>query len=522
MEDIDKQVKVDRSHLRCEDGVTLCLHLLRVLSAREGSGSGNLALHHTSLALASIGLLRERTRHQLLYLIEIDAHRGTRLAATRQTLRVGNVIRLILQRCQQAAYANTRRTQIGNLVNLEHGIHLARFLKDLLHLIGRDGIKAAAEAVELNEIEVLALRSHLRAGVQARVVHPLVNRANRALQLSQMGDGVLREHRQPKAIQQLGDGMVDLRVVVVRATCQHNAVRMRLLHPGQRLHALAAHITLEVLILFPSSIHRSVNLRARGQLPVLAQNARVVLAQLEMQTLLQLLLVVIRKPRIEEAFLRVMNLIDIETQRFRIAGHNGAIEVVACCHVLLTLPLRTRHPNEIGIFIQQVHDVAVGKLRRIAHAFGGHRLNARLVRCLRRRVRCDNAEAQLREEREPERVVLVHIESTRNTHRTALRLFDGKRRVIVEQALGLVIVEIRHVLRLIMRTRALLAAVTRDETTALARKLILAKVIHRKQTGIRASLTTHRLVRRRQRLNLLQRKDGGSATGSRSVSVTSK
>ena len=71
--------------------------------------------------------------------------------------------------------------------------------QNLLHLVGRERIKAAAEAVQLNEVEVAALGGHLGGGVEARVVHPLVNQANGTLERAQVRDGVFREHGQAEA-----------------------------------------------------------------------------------------------------------------------------------------------------------------------------------------------------------------------------------------------------------------------------------------------------------------------------------
>ena len=55
----------------------------------------------------------------------------------------------------------------------------------------------------------------------------------------------------PKRVHQLGDGVVDLGVVVVGAAGQHDAVGVVLLDPPQGLVALAVHGAVEVHVSLP-------------------------------------------------------------------------------------------------------------------------------------------------------------------------------------------------------------------------------------------------------------------------------
>ncbi len=418
---------------------------------------------------------------------------------------------MILQRGQQAAHADARRAQVRHLVNLEHGVHLARRLQDFLNLVGGERVQPAAEAVQLNQVQVAPLGGHLRRRVQARVVHPLVHQADGALQLPQVRDGVFREHGQPEAGQKLGDGVVDLGVVVVGAPCQHDAVRAGGLHPRQRFGARRAHVVFERLVLGPGRLHGCVHLGLGRRGHALPHEVGMRLHQLCEQALLQVVLLVIGQPRVQELHVGGAQLVDVQAQRLGVAGHDGAVEVVARAFVLLALPLAAREPDEAhGIlagFRQQVHDVAVGELGRVAHAFRGHGLDAGLVGFLRRRVGQHHAEAQLREEREPERIVLVHVQRARDAHGAARRV-GGCQRLVVEQAAALVFEQVRHVLALVQRARALLAAVAGDEAAALAGGLVLAEVVDRQQAAVGTALAAHGLVRGGKRLNLLEREQG--------------
>ena len=69
--------------------------------------------------------------------------------------------------------------------------------------------------------------------------------------------------------------------------------------------------------------------------------------QLRVQAPLQLLLVIVGKPRGNERHGRVLQLVDVQAQRLGVAGHDGAVEMVARRLVLLALPLAAGHPDEV-------------------------------------------------------------------------------------------------------------------------------------------------------------------------------
>ena len=125
--------------------------------------------------------------------------------------------------------------------------------------------------------------------------------------------------------------------------------------------------------------------------------------------------------------------------------------------------------------------MAVGELGRVAHALGGHGLDAGVVRRRGGLVGQHDREAQLGEERVPERVVLVHVERARDAHGAAGRLLRGEHRAVKEQ----LVLEVKEVGGVVLaRARAagaLLAAVARDEATA------AAKVVDREQAVVGAA-----------------------------------
>ena len=98
-----------------------------------------------------------------------------------------------------------------------------------MYLVGGDGIQAAAEGVKLDQIQAFAVL-HIGCGaVESGVVHPLVGNDERALCVSQVGDGILGKNRKTVGGDELWDTVVDFWVYVVRPAGQHDAVTLMLL-----------------------------------------------------------------------------------------------------------------------------------------------------------------------------------------------------------------------------------------------------------------------------------------------------
>ena len=76
-------------------------------------------------------------------------------------------------------------------------------------------------------------------------------------------------------------------------------------------------------------------------------------------------------------------------------------------------PTNTWHPNKVWVLSQQVHDVTMGKLCGIASRLGRHGLVAASYVCSGLIGQNDRV-AQLSEKRVPERIVLIHVQRTRN------------------------------------------------------------------------------------------------------------
>ena len=500
------QVKVDRRHLRAQDGVALLAHLLgkghlgprgrcaltlrleRVLAARERGGVRG-GRHRRGIALL-VGLARGRGLGQALGL-------------------------LVLERCHERADADARGTQVGHLVDLEDGVDLAAGLQNLLHLVGGQSVQAAAKRVELNQVQVVAHRHKAGNGVQAAVVHPLVDNANRTLGLYQMRKRILGKNRKAKARDKLGQGMVDLGVVMVGTTGEHNAMATVVLDPLKGLLAHGLDVLVETSVGLKGSINSGIDLGARdpGTAHATATGLRIghtVDGEHLVQTALELGLIVIRHKRVQELDVLLADLVDIECQRRGVAHDDGAVIAVASRRILLALPAHARHPDKVDIAVDEVHHVAVAHLGRVAHALGRHGLDARLVGLFARLVGQLHAKAQARKERVPEGVVLVHVECARDTHGAARGLV-GTQDLAVKEQLVFLFEKVGGLSLLLFVAGALLAAVAGNEAPA------AAKVVDGKLAVVRATAAADMLLRHGKVRDVLGRKNGRGAVGAGAI-----
>ena len=500
------QVEVDRRHLRAQDGVALLAHLLgKGHLGPRGRSTLALRLERVLTARERGGIRGRRHRRGIALLVGLARGRG-----------LGRALGLlVLERCHERANTDTRGAQVGHLVNLEHGVDLAAGLKDLLHLVGGQSVQTAAERVELNQVQIVAHRHKTGDGVQAAVVHPLVDDANRTLGLYQMRERILGKDRKAKARDKLGQGMVDLGVVMVGTAGEHDAVTAVVLDPLKSLLAHGLDVLVETRIGLKGSVDGGIDLGARdlGSTHATATGLRIghaVDGEHLVQAALELGLVVIGHKRIQELDVLLADLVDVERQRRGVAHDDGAVIAVAGRRVLLALPAHARHPDKVDVTVDKVHHVAVAHLGRVAHALGRHGLNARLIGLLTRLVGQLHAKAQARKERVPEGVVLVHVECARDTHGAARGLV-GTQDLAVKEQLVFLFEEVGDLGLLLFVAGTLLAAVAGNEAPA------ATKVVDGKLAVVRATAAADMLLRHGKVRDVLSRKDGRDAIGAGAI-----
>ena len=497
---------MDWRHLRAQDGVALVAHLLgKGHLGPCGRSTLALRLKRVLAARERGGILGGRHRRGIALLVGLARGRG-----------LGQALGLlVLERRHERADADARGAQVGHLVDLEHGVDLAAGLQDLLHLVGGQSVQAAAERVELDQVQVVAHRHKTGDGVQAAVVHPLVDDANRTLGLYQMRKRILGKDRKAKARDKFGQGVVDLGVVMVGTTGEHDAVTAMVLDPLKSLLAHGLDVLVETRIGLKSSVDGGIDLGARDFRTAHAAATSLgvghaVNSEHLVQTALELGLVVIRHKRIQELDVLLADLVDVERQRRGVAHDDGAVVTVAGGRILLALPAHARHPNEVDIAVDEVHHMAVAHLGRIAHALGRHGLDARLVGLLARLVGQLHAKAQARKERVPEGVVLVHVERARDADGAARGLI-GAQHLAVKEQLVFLFEEIGGLGLLLFVTGALLAAVAGNEAPA------AAKVVDGELAVVGAAAAADVLLRHGEVRDVLGRKDGRGAVSAGAI-----
>ena len=347
------------------------------------------------------------------------------------------------------------------------------------------------------------------------MVHPLVDDADRALGLHQVSKRILGKDRKAKARDKLGQGMVDLGVVLVGTAGEYDAVAAVVLDPLKGLLAHGLDILVEARIGLKSGVDSGIDLGARDFRTAHATATgfsvgHAVDGEHLVQTALELGLVVIRHKRIQELDVLLADLVDVERQRRGVAHDDGAVVTVAGGRILLALPAHARHPDKVDVTVDEVHHVAVAHLGRIAHALGRHGLDARLVGLLARLVGQLHAKAQARKERVPEGVVLVHVECARDTHGAARGLV-GTQDLAVKEQLVFLFEEVGGLGLLLFVAGALLAAVAGDKAPA------AAKVVDGKLAVVGATAAADVLLRHGEVRDVLGRKDGRGAVGAGAI-----
>ena len=374
---------MNRRHLRAQDGVALLAHLLgKGHLGPRGRSTVALSLKRVLAARERGGIRGGRHRRGIALLVGLARGRG-----------LGQALGLlVLERGHERANTDTRGAQVGHLVDLEHGVDFAAGFQNLLHLVGGQGVQAAAEGVELNQVQVVAHRHKTGDGVQAAVVHPLVDDADGTLGLHQVRKRILGKDRKAKARDKLRQGVVDLGVIVVRTAGEHNAVTAVILNPLKSLLAHGLDVLVETRIGLKGSVDGGIDLGARdlGSAHATATGLRIghtVDGEHLVQTALELGLVVIGHKRVQKLDVLLADLVDVECQRRGVAHDDGAVIAVTGSRVLLALPAHARHPDKVDVAVDKVHHMAVAHLCRVAHALGRHGLDARLVGLFARLVR---------------------------------------------------------------------------------------------------------------------------------------
>ncbi len=270
-----------------------------------------------------------------------------------------------------------------------------------------------------------------------------------------MGNRILGQDRQTVARDEFGNAVVDFRVDVVRPTAEDDAPAVVLLQPAEGFLPLPFHIGPETALGLPGFMGSVLHL--------LSGNVRELFPEDLHELVGENLLRGESHEGVQEADLSACDLLDIVLDILGVAGDDRAVIVIVGVGEFIPLVGNAGVEDEVHALVYEPLDVAVGDLRRVAGILRGNGLNAQLVDLPRGPGRKDGLELEVLEEDGPEGVVLVHIENPRQAHGPADSLFIGQGLIVGEEALPLVVVEVRNIVLLLGKAQAPLAAVSGDE-----------------------------------------------------------
>ena len=99
---------------------------------------------------------------------------------------------------QQTPNPNPHGAQIVYLVNFQQGIKLVALFQDFRNLIGGHRIQAAAEGVQLHQLQIIPFGNEFRGGIHPGMVHPLIHHPQGTLLMVRHRQAVLGKHGQDR------------------------------------------------------------------------------------------------------------------------------------------------------------------------------------------------------------------------------------------------------------------------------------------------------------------------------------
>ena len=406
----------------------------------------------------------------------------------------------------ERAQSNLGSAQVGDLVNLQQRVHVRLVGQDLGHLIGGDGVETAAEGVELHEFEARIGGHEMRGRVQTGVVGPLVGDAQRhlgdcavayvaesggvlgarvgfafreefgeveLLPRLQFADRILGEDDHAERADGFGDAVVDFRVDVVGASGKHDAAAVVLLHVGEGFEAFLLDVVFEDLVFGVGGLDSSFGLFAADARP----------CELLDDTVDHELVVGEVEVRVHVAHVGVTQFGHVRADDERIVGDDRAVVVVVRVGHEVVLVTDARVEDRLHALVEKPFDVAVHELGRVADVLGGDRFDAGFEQFVAGTAGDHHLETERGEQREPERVVLVHVERARDANLASGGVLVGEA-AVGEAALVLVVVQVRTVGAFLLGIAAAFATVAGHEAGAVGERgdgelaVVLAQLAH--------------------------------------------
>ena len=317
----------------------------------------------------------------------------------------------------ERAQTDLRRTQVRDLVDFQHGVHVGLVRQNLRYLVGGDGVETAAEGVELHEFQPRIGGHEVGRRIQAGMVGPLVGDAQRhlgdlavadmpeaigvlrarivvavgqefaeaeLLPRLQLADGVLGQDHHTQRADGFGDAVVDFRIDMVRAPGKHDAPAVVLLHVRQCAQTLLLHIMFEHLVFGVRGLDRRFGFLTGhvGPCELLDDTVdhQLMIGEIEIGT------------HVVHALLAQFG--HVRADDHRVVRHDRAVVVVVGVGHKILLVAYARVEDGCDALVEQPLDMAVHQLGRVADVLGGDRFDARLEQFMRAAARNHDLEAQ--------------------------------------------------------------------------------------------------------------------------------
>ena len=288
------------------------------------------------------------------------------------------------------------------------------------------------------------------------MIHPLVKNTKRPRQLCHRSHRILCQDHHIKRCDDLIDAVVDFRIQMIRSSRQNDGFFTMSSGISQRFLTLLMNIRLESGIFSTSHLDGFPNFITGDTICL-----KLHLVKLP----LQLRVIIVRQERMTERHLIFMeNIIHISCDHFRIRCHDRAVVVIRRITVFLAFIVDARVEDPVHILLSsQPFDMPVHQLCRIARRIGRNGLHAALIKFLAGFRRKNHPESQLREERMPERIIFIHVQHPRDTHRSA-SCFITAQRFISKQSFQFIFIQVRQLMiRRLYFSFATLAAISGKE-----------------------------------------------------------
>ena len=267
--------------------------------------------------------------------------------------------------------------------------------------------------------------------------------------------------------------MVDFGVDVVGTAGEHDASAVVLFHIGKRGQTFLLHVMLEDLVFGIGGLDRGFGLFAGHVGPRKlfddAVNHELMVGKVEV--------------RVHVTHVVLAQLRHVGADDERIVGHNRAVVMIVRVGHEVLLVAHARVEDGLDALVDQPLDMAVDQLGRVADVFGSDGFDAGLEQFMGATAGNHHLEAQRGEQREPEWVVLVHIEGARNADLATSGLLVGQT-AVGEATLVLVVVQVRTVGTLLLGVTTAFATVTGHEARTIRERgdgelaVVLAQLAH--------------------------------------------